>query len=620
MTQIDVLIITALKEEYDAAYKVAIATAEHGHGIAEWETRDIGTPTPYAFGTYVAPGGLSMNVALARPTRMGGTATAPVVASLVERLKPRCLAMCGVCAGNPANVALGDVIIAEMVYAYDEGKQKPEGFEGDHRHLPMLDTWVRAAQDLSPAGLPSFGDPSEEEAKNWLLERLYAKDNPYDTEGPTRLPFQIKVGPIASGNVVAKDGLAWDKLKGLGVRSVLGLEMEAATIGSTAHRLGVPEWVVVKGVMDYADARKDDRYKPFAARASAEVLFKFLVQQSIVEPNKLHTPTPFSINAPPESHLTSDKPSLVWYEWPKGEALDVFRLLDWKYRSTPFIGREAEQQELLDWAQGKDAIRVRFVFGPGGAGKSRLANETAEALREKDWSAGQIFLDSPYALPLTGKGLFLLVDYPEGYRSQVRDLLQRLSHLEHPPIPIRVLLLSRLGIKGWDTTISSANATSICDNMHFQVKALSSAGTVELFQEATKSFAMRCQRVPPNVDADAIADWLQQDPELHGLPLFINAAALQCTLTGTNELNLSGRQIVEALVQRERNRLDSLSIQAGWGEKVVSRLKGLAVASGGLDIPAIQRLAREGDIGLPIGENSLPKVPSRDEIRAIGLL
>jgi energy-coupling factor transporter ATP-binding protein EcfA2 len=93
---------------------------------------------------------------------------------------------------------------------------------------------------------------------------------------PTVLPFRVLVGPIASGNVVVKDGITWDKLRLWGVRSVLGLEMEAASIGSIARKLEVPYWLVAKGVMDYADPRKDDRFKPFAARASAEVLVRFL--------------------------------------------------------------------------------------------------------------------------------------------------------------------------------------------------------------------------------------------------------------------------------------------------------------------------------------------------------
>lgn len=200
-----------------------------------------------------------MTVALARPTRMGATATAPVVSTLVECLRPRCLAMCGVCAGNPAHAALGDVVVAELAYAYDEGKRTEDGFEGDHRQIPAPEGWLRAAQDLGTSDLPSFGEASPHEARIWLMERLYVGEDPRrhparsrflsqaswtdqiqglqadglvardgaalsltdagyalieqlvydDLDGPRELPFAVVVGPMASGNVVVKDGLTW---------------------------------------------------------------------------------------------------------------------------------------------------------------------------------------------------------------------------------------------------------------------------------------------------------------------------------------------------------------------------------------------------------------------------
>lgn len=234
--------------------------------------------------------------------------------------------MCGVCAGNPSEVVLGDVIIAEMTYFYDEGKRTATGFEGDLRQSSTLEDWLRAAQDLDISDLAIYGEASDEEAKIWLLERIYMGDDPrthfarqryfphrlwaqrvkqceaeglivrnglkleltssgisyieevkfFSVETPNKLPFKLKVGPIASGNVVVKDGVTWEHLKKLGVRTVAGLEMEAALIGATAKQLNIPSWIVAKGVMDYADPKKDDRFKPFAARASAEVLFKFI--------------------------------------------------------------------------------------------------------------------------------------------------------------------------------------------------------------------------------------------------------------------------------------------------------------------------------------------------------
>lgn len=329
MSGLDVLVVTALPMEYEAARDVATKKASADHGVASWEEQDAQTPAPYAVGNYVTSDGASMSVALARPTRMGGTPTGFVAASLLERLHPRCLAMCGVCAGNPADVSLGDVIIAEMTYAYDEGKRNAGKFEPDHRQTSLFDdAWLRAFQSLSPRRLPSYGVPSARDARFWLLGCLYAGGDPmknpgrqrhfprgawsdcvraleaaglvrrtgrqlkltrkgrddvesslvHDIDPPERLPFAIKVGPIASGSAVVKDGVTWKRLKAMGVRTVIGLEMEAATIGNAA-RLSKTPWIVVKGVMDYADPAKDDRYKPFAARASAEVLFEFLKTQ-----------------------------------------------------------------------------------------------------------------------------------------------------------------------------------------------------------------------------------------------------------------------------------------------------------------------------------------------------
>lgn len=331
MRRVSTLIVAALKVEYDALLEAGLCGVGRDPGVAAWQDSDSSAPVPYVLGDYITADGAHLCIALARPTRQGSNAISPVGSSLVEHLKPRCLAMSGVCAGNPAEVALGDVIVAELAYAYDEGRRTNEGFEGDHRQFLLPDHWVRTAQDLPPAEFRSYGEAGEAEAKVWLLERLYSGDQPREhparsryfsenswkncvdslesaglitrnglrlsltekgeafTErsicdhvaGPTKLPFKVAVGPMATGNVVVKDGLTWNQLKQWGVRTVLALDMEAAAIASIAYRLRVPEWIVVKGVMDHADPRKDDRYKKFAAQASAEVLLSLLTQRLI---------------------------------------------------------------------------------------------------------------------------------------------------------------------------------------------------------------------------------------------------------------------------------------------------------------------------------------------------
>lgn len=52
--------------------------------------------------------------------------------------------------------------------------------------------------------------------------------------------------------------------------------MEASAIGVVGHVWKVPNTIVVKGVMDFAERKRARYFRPFAARAAAEVLIAFL--------------------------------------------------------------------------------------------------------------------------------------------------------------------------------------------------------------------------------------------------------------------------------------------------------------------------------------------------------
>ncbi|MEU7750189.1 hypothetical protein [Micromonospora sp. NPDC049171] len=331
---VDVLVITALVEEYDAVKQVL--------GRERWE--EHGTVGSAPFATTTADG---LSVALARPTTMGGRSTAPIATALTDRLRPACLAMSGVCAGKPSATAPGDVVVASPAYQWDEGKYVKELFRPDHQQLPLDSRWLRAVQAFEPSGLPSHGTATDEEAKVWYLERLLKDENPRthpardryfprttwqarlaqwesedliawrdsalaltetgrkliqralynDVDGPDRLPFEVAAGPMASGGAVMADPETWNRLE-VNQRKILALDMEAATIATVAHERQVPHWLVAKGVMDHADLDKDDRFKAFAARASAEVLFALL--GGLLRPVAASAPVPRQGGAVPE--------------------------------------------------------------------------------------------------------------------------------------------------------------------------------------------------------------------------------------------------------------------------------------------------------------------------------
>jgi hypothetical protein len=140
------------------------------------------------------------------------------------------------------------------------------------RYFPDNQSWQMALGSLATRRLITKRVPPTltKSGEQYIRNKLYL--NPV---GPAALPFQIITMPIASGDVVVKGGLTWEDLATQGVRTVTGLEMEAATIANIAY-LAEKDWFVAKGVMDYANPRKTDRYKRFAASASAEVLFRFM--------------------------------------------------------------------------------------------------------------------------------------------------------------------------------------------------------------------------------------------------------------------------------------------------------------------------------------------------------
>lgn len=317
---VDVLVITALKEELDALFEVTT-------GLGEPWADGHGGDVPYRIATFEGQRG-PIRVAAARTTRTAGVATATIATRLADLLKPACLAMCGVCAGHPEDTDLGDVVIAERVFHHDQGKLKPGAFQGDLWVNSLTDAWLRAAQDLAglAEGFHGYVTADDEAGRWWFIEQLLAGRDPMRSSAlrryvpdhrraailkslrdelgyvslsgktfsltdagrdaghereilhgvlVTERPYHIHVAPMGSGNPVVADGLIWERLASHGMRKALAVEMEAAAVGQVAHERSLP-FVVVKGVMDHADPGKDDRFKAFAARVSAEVLMEFL--------------------------------------------------------------------------------------------------------------------------------------------------------------------------------------------------------------------------------------------------------------------------------------------------------------------------------------------------------
>ena len=317
----DVLIVTALKDELDALRAVEDnsdiwRSFEDEQGYELWYRNFLSKKSrPF--------------VVLAARTAMGPRRSATWIGKLYQQYKPRCISMCGICAGWRDKTMQGDVVFARKVYEYDEGKLISEGNSekllSDIETYKPKNSWIRWAEDNKDRWADDYKvqrPSSLRKQKEWFLRTLYSLTEPSLLSGhaqrdelcpdfvlvrqqlekagllendrlalteegsrravrhlddhPNKIspdePFRVHVATIATGNKVVENRNIFKNLAEGGVRSVQALEMEAVCVGAAADLFDVEQWLVVKSVQDYADEEKDDRFRAFACRSSAEFL------------------------------------------------------------------------------------------------------------------------------------------------------------------------------------------------------------------------------------------------------------------------------------------------------------------------------------------------------------
>lgn len=352
MVDVDVLLICALKDEYDQVLKVT----DNLQGTS-WSEHPLASGWIVADASFTTTSGGTLRIRATHASHMGREQVQAVASKLIHDHPARCIAMSGICAGRRGKVSLGDVIFAERLWSYDAGKGTVENgeekFQGDPIQYNPSKVWVQRMQHvpIPPANIPWLNSRPQlplEQQEDWVMLRLLAGEEPskhadfntacpnwsdvlprlwkrkwlekpltltstgrqyveelnllHPVTLPTLPSFGIHVAPMATGAAVSEDEGIFPRLAD-SMRKVLGIEMEASALGALGEVHGIPV-VVAKGVSDYGDPFKDDRYREFAARASAELLITFLrnaadlllVQNMPTNLATARNPTPSSIN------------------------------------------------------------------------------------------------------------------------------------------------------------------------------------------------------------------------------------------------------------------------------------------------------------------------------------
>jgi nucleoside phosphorylase len=203
-------------------------------------------------------GGRRITVAATSAARMGMVSTALRSASLVAQLKPRIIAMTGICAGVRGKVNIGDVLLADPAWDFQSGKRVKDR---ENTQFSM-----RPHQLPAHAKIRAYIDEIRSDSAAML-----ALSGAYDCRPPGI--SRVFVGPVASGSAVLADGEVVARIRDQH-QELLGVEMEIYGLYAAAYAAPSPQPIcfALKGVCDFADPDKEDDHQRYAAYASARVL------------------------------------------------------------------------------------------------------------------------------------------------------------------------------------------------------------------------------------------------------------------------------------------------------------------------------------------------------------
>ena len=321
----DVLIICALRDEYNALLQTL-----NQDGETSWKEEIVDGWT-VAKAKIESPSG-TLSLMATWQNFMGRDQAIASTTSLLQQEKNRikCICMTGICAGRRGKVHLGDVIFADRLWSYDTGKSVVidgvESFQGDQLQFRPNPKILQRMQsfNLNEANWLNLRPVySLDYQEKWLLSQLIEGNKPTDNEVfrtycpsfpdvikrlrkrnwitaqgfeltesgleeatklkeenlfglPNDPDFSLHIAPIATGNTVKEDDQIFNHLASRDMRKVLGIDMEASGLAALGEILDIPV-IISKAISDYADTFKDDTYRHFASRASAECLIKLLI-------------------------------------------------------------------------------------------------------------------------------------------------------------------------------------------------------------------------------------------------------------------------------------------------------------------------------------------------------
>src|SRR5260370_28647773 len=258
----------------------------------------------YRYTTIQNHRGESLAIFVTWLSHMGAQRAALDLSPLLYEIRPRFVAMTGVCAGDRRKVKLGDLIVATDAYHPEEGKITT-GSDGKPVHLPETRTASATTQVIQYVrGFDEWKVPVRELKRQQLKRAWRATDEP-----------KCHVEVMASSMAVRADN-PFPELTTQHNRKTVGIDMEAATFYTALRDFPLIHGLVVKGVSDYGDNTKTARYLDYARRASAVYLLHFIQAYVTEETMPRRDALPPDSRAAPLHFHASPSPKITMHYQP----------------------------------------------------------------------------------------------------------------------------------------------------------------------------------------------------------------------------------------------------------------------------------------------------------------
>lgn len=258
----DVLVLTALPVELSAA-RQALNISEDTQpfitsiGLHVWKT------------VIIRNNGVRANCAIASFAGPGNVDASSITSTLLSELQPKNVIMLGIAAGMREKCALGEVVLSERVVAY-EGAALVEGGVTEHRSRSTeLDLKVR--QDVNTYL------SNKSSVENRLIQSYEALEIKFPENieiGPVAKSVMPKTAIIGSGEKLLRDPEKFRALKELNGKIEVA-EMEGAGVFAACANHKKPV-LMIRGISDFGDSTKDNRFHDLAAKAAAAVTADYI--------------------------------------------------------------------------------------------------------------------------------------------------------------------------------------------------------------------------------------------------------------------------------------------------------------------------------------------------------